>query len=149
MNSAEPLVVVEGVDARVLIPEGAYEFFFSHWETALYLGRRPKVYLSFFVGSGEYQGLILRRCYNVLRLTSPAGPSGGFAVNHNMDYYKEFVCCLGPQEVSLSPERYNRMVLGDVVSVRSDRKGHQIPEPLWYSKIESIRPLPKNTESST
>ena len=150
MNSASPLVVVEGEDSRILIPEGTYEFFFSHWETALYLGKYPKAYLSFFVGSGEYQGLILLRCYNVNRLTTPAGPNGGFSISRCRDYYKEFVACLGLPDSSgsLLPDRYDRMVLGDVVTVRTNRKGHATPDALWYSQIGSLRPLPKKTESN-
>lgn len=147
MSTANPIAVVEGNDESVLVPEGTYDFFISHWTTTLYLGRTPKVYLFFFIGSGEYQGLILRRCYNVRRLTSPPGPSGSFTVSRHMDYYREFVDCLGlPDESgSVLPERYDRMVLGDVVTVRKDSKGRTKPEALWYSKIECLKPVDKQT----
>jgi hypothetical protein len=134
---------IEG-GAPPLVPEGNYSLRFDTWSTCLMWGRQPKVVLSFTVTDyGPHFGTRLQRWYNVTRVIGKPGPKGRFKAGFSSDLLRELAACCRPAS---RPDRValtayaDRLVIGQVETVKRDSRQRAIPEVLWRSVIRSLGP---------
>lgn len=131
---------------KILVPEGEYKLRYRNYETGFYFGS-PKVILHLdIVEDDQYAGLPLARFYNVDRLTSQPGRYGNYVPPPNGNLVREFQRMIS-ESVRTDRISYRRLkdkrILGEVVTVKTDRNREPLAETDLYSRISKlIRVLP-------
>ena len=132
-------------DLPPLLPDGRYQFEFEAYETALMVfggAKVPKLVLHFKVtDQSKYEGLGLKRFYNVKKLISAPGANGKFAVSGMGEFAREYFR-LFPDSTSrldrLAMSNFKATkIIGEVEAVTRAR-GQDIPRPLQYSRISRL-----------
>ena len=130
-------------DGYVLVPEGRYTLSLIGWFTGKFFARQPKVALIFkIVDQGEYFGAEVRRWYNIQRCIGKPGKNGRFKVVRGSDLLADFIRLVGlttrRDRLALS-KLQSVAITADVETVVRNRKQGEIPTPLRYSVVRSLR----------
>lgn len=127
--------------AQPLIPTGRYAVEYVKYENWFYLGKRPKMTVTFrVIQPGDHYGVEVCRYYNLKSIKK----GGGFTVGHASKFWREYVALFG------LPVRLDRIPMSafkgewlnaHITEVKTGPRDRPIPEPLWYSVIEHLEPL--------
>jgi hypothetical protein len=126
--------------AKVLIPEGDYQVMYvSHETTKGSFG--PKVNITFrIITFGEYFETLLEAHYNV-KDGSLSGKRKSIKLSRHSKLVLELIKVLGckVRPGRLSPAALKGLLIWvKVKTVKTNSKQQQLPELLWYSKVDSM-----------
>lgn len=132
-----------------LIPEGSYEMRLSSHEVR-YVFQQHRLVLQFRICDfGPYLGTVLYRFYNIERCTKNAKgkivnvfhkPRGDFMIEY---------CNLLPGAGRVRRDRvpmdplYDKVIIGQVVTVKKNNQNKPLPEALQYSKVGRLLRIAK------
>ncbi len=134
----------EGDDSP-LIPEGKYEMSYVGHSTWLFMGRQPKVVISFSIVDPGYVGIILPAYYNAKHTIGKRGRNGQFKAAKKGNLLRDFYSIF-PNEPVTRLDRLpltklkNSLVQGTVATVKTGFDQREIPKPIQYSVVRKIEP---------
>jgi hypothetical protein len=140
-----PQAQIESNDDRPLIPEGEYCAVFVRTETAslrMFRGA-PKLFITVrLVDPGPMHGVELYRGYRVQTLKSAPGRNGSFRPGRRSEVYISLCRLTGEKlrldRISVKEILRDRLLRVRVRTIKTDYKGRELPECLWYSVIDEI-----------
>jgi hypothetical protein len=126
-----------------LIPPGTYRLRFSHWWTGILFGKAHKLAVSFKVMDfGEHFDAELRRWYNVqIPQGRRTGRNGVFKAGWGSDLMREYASLIGmvKRNDRIALTHYaNKVILGEVVTVKTAHDQEELPEALQYSVVRRL-----------
>lgn len=126
-----------------LLPIGDYQMVYQGHETGMLFGRKPKLMVHLkIVEPGEAFESTVTRYYNITRVIGRLGRHGRFKVAPHGDFLFEYVQLFGTavrrlDRIPMSAFE-NKILLGRVATVLSNRNQRQLPEPLRYSVVREL-----------
>jgi hypothetical protein len=129
-------------DDFVLIPDGEHELQYLGHKTWLYMGRSPKIVVTFqIVSSGEHHGKIVFAYYNAMTITGKPRKNGRFTVGWRSDFMMDYATCFGKplrrDRISMQPFR-GQTVIGRLRTVTKNRDQRNYPDGLQYSVVDEL-----------
>jgi len=132
-------------DDLILVPEGQYELAYQYHATWLYMGRYPKVSVTFrIMDIGEHYEKPVLAHYNPKRIMGKPRKNGQFSAGWRSRFMWDYSTCFG------RPKRKDRIamdkfkehfVIGNVKTVTHNHKQKKYPEGLEYSIVNELNGL--------
>ena len=129
-------------DELVLVPEGNYELAYQKHDTWLYMGRYPKVKITFRIFSfGEHHNKPLIAYYNPKKIMGKPKPKGKFSAGWRSRLMMDFATCFGAparkDQIPMSKFEES-IVIGKVRTVTHNKDQRKYPDGLEYSVVSEL-----------
>jgi len=129
-------------DDLILIPEGEYQLSYQYHETWVWMGKAPKLSITFRIfDMGEHNNKPILAHYNLSKIIGKPRKNGHFSAGWRSNLMWEYVQCFGKpprkDRISMCPFK-EHLVIGKIRTVTKNHKQKKYHEALRYSVIDEL-----------
>jgi len=129
-------------DDLVLVPESEYQLAYLNHVTWLYMGRIPKVVVTFqIMDYGEHHLKQVSAYYNPKKLIGKPRRKGRFSAGWRSKFMMDYVTCFGrpTRKDEIVMNKFQEVIVkGKVRTVTHNRDQRKYPEGLQYSVVNEL-----------
>ncbi len=129
-------------DDLVLVPEGQYELSYKHHATWLYMGRFPKVAITFrIMDLGDHYEKPVLAYYNPSKIMGKPRKNGQFSAGWRSRFMWDYSMCFGkpPRKDRIVMDKFKEsFVIGKVRTVTHNHNQKKYPDGLQYSVVDEL-----------
>ena len=129
-------------DDLILIPDGEYQLSYRHHVTWNFMGRSPKLIITFrIMDMGEHYEKPILSYYNVNKIIGKPRKNGHFSAGWRSNIMMDYATCFEkpPRKDRISMCRFKEhFVIAKIRTVTKNREQKKYPDSLRYSVVHEL-----------